>query len=96
MVDGDQLFISLLFRVNLRSNFKYTQKHELILMACMEKIASNTLMKRFQETSYAYNAFVALMPQNWNCLVKKKEFAAREVELGLGVLVHKFCYAIKS
>lgn len=47
----------------------------------MEKIASNTLMKRFQETSYAYNALVALMPQNWNCLVKKKEFAAREVEL---------------
>ena len=60
MVDGDQLFISLLFRVNSRFNFNYTQKHELILMACMEKIASNTLTKRFQESSYAYNAFVAL------------------------------------
>lgn len=60
MVDGDQLFISFLFRVNSRSNFNYTQKHELIFMACMEKVASNTLMKRFQENSYTYNGFIAL------------------------------------
>ena len=36
------------------------------------------------------------MPQNWNCLLKEKEFEARNVEPGLGVLVHKFCYTIKS
>lgn len=37
IVDSSQLFISLLFRVNLMSNFDCTQKHELILMACAGK-----------------------------------------------------------
>ena len=42
IVDSSQLFISLLFRVNLMSNFDCTQKHELILMACAGKKKKNS------------------------------------------------------
>lgn len=37
MVDGDQLSISLSFRVNSNFNFNSTQKHKLILMECVGK-----------------------------------------------------------
>lgn len=47
VVSGDQRSSSLLFKVNSRFNFNHAQKHELILMAPMEKNFSKTLAKIF-------------------------------------------------